>query len=400
MFAAEKALKLSGSYHSTGLRICIAHSLRAFTHCLQIGDVLECLTGRFWPSVLLLIPYYKINRPWFSIAESCELSAIGCEHKTQHNPWKVIPRVTGRILELVVILKECFRHVELATNSDGLGSIMWLPKKFIRFKMEVGVGRGLSDFLPDHRHQPVMMKDSRIEYLLPWVQHSFVKRDLDLDWHFDPVSTARFVFPTILTTWALAVLSTQVSINGSSVITCNILQTKVWVSNYLEEVLEARLWLLFPIIPIPFSQQKWRLVRIWIVIVDWNSGRDFWGWVYQVVGSNIPSRVMVRKTSCMILSEKPKSILRGLKDHSDLRQVCWRLLWGAGYVLLHLCMFCHGLRRWRKCCWRFRRYILIALWELAVLLATSSFCQCLALVFRVHGGVIGTLTNKKPLHKR
>jgi hypothetical protein len=47
MFAAEKALKLSGSYNSTGLRICIAHSLRAFMHHLQIGDVLECLTGRF-----------------------------------------------------------------------------------------------------------------------------------------------------------------------------------------------------------------------------------------------------------------------------------------------------------------------------------------------------------------
>jgi hypothetical protein len=86
-----------------------------------------------------------------------------------------------------------------------------------------------------------MMKDSRVEYLLPWVQRSFVKRDLDLDWHFDPVSTAWFVFPTILTTRALAALSTQVSINGSPVITCNILQTKVWVSNYLEEVLEARL---------------------------------------------------------------------------------------------------------------------------------------------------------------
>jgi hypothetical protein len=37
--ANKKALKVSGSYHSTGLRICIAYSLRAFMHCLQIGDV-------------------------------------------------------------------------------------------------------------------------------------------------------------------------------------------------------------------------------------------------------------------------------------------------------------------------------------------------------------------------
>jgi hypothetical protein len=86
-----------------------------------------------------------------------------------------------------------------------------------------------------------MVKDSRIEYLLPWVQRLFVKRDVDLDWCFDPVSSARFVFPTIPTTRALAALSTQVSINSSPTIACNILRTKVWVSNYLEEVLEARL---------------------------------------------------------------------------------------------------------------------------------------------------------------
>jgi hypothetical protein len=107
--------------------------------------------------------------------------------------------------------------------------------------MEVGVGRGLSDFLPDHGHQPVMVKDSHIEYLLPWVQHPFVKRDINLDWCFDPVSTTWFIFPTIPTTWALVVLSTQVGINSLPIIACNVLWMKVWVFNYLEEVLEAQL---------------------------------------------------------------------------------------------------------------------------------------------------------------
>ena len=143
--------------------------------------------------------------------------------------------------------------------------------------MEVGVGGGSGYFLPDHRHQPVMVKDARIEYLLPWVQRSFVKRNVDLDWRFDPVSTALFVLPTILIIWALTALSTQVSINSSPIIACNVLQAKVWVSNYLEEVLEAQLGLLFTVIPIPFSQQKQGLVRIWIIVVDWASQRDIWG---------------------------------------------------------------------------------------------------------------------------
>jgi hypothetical protein len=192
--------------------------------------------------------------------------------------------------------------------------------------MEVGMGGGSGDFLPDYGHQLAMMKDSRFELLLPRMQHSFVKRNLDLDWRFDPASTTLFVLPAFLIIQALAALSAQLSINKSPIPACNILRTKIWVSNYLEEVPEARLRLFFTVIPIPFSQQKRGLGRIRTVVVDRNSGRDIWRCIHQVVGYNILGRIMIRETSCMIFSEKPKYIPRRFEDLSDMRQMCWGFL--------------------------------------------------------------------------
>jgi hypothetical protein len=194
-----------------------------------------------------------------------------------------------------------------------------LPKEFIGFKMEVGVGRQSGDFLPNHGNQLAVMKNSCVELLLPWMQHSFVERNIDLDWSFEPVSVSLFVFPTVPSTRALTPLfSTQLCINKLPIPARNILWSKIWVSNYLEEVLEARLRFLFPVIPIPFSQQKRRLVRIWVVHVDWEGGRD----IHQIVGNDALLRIMVREASAEILPEKPKYIVQGFQDLLDLGKNC------------------------------------------------------------------------------
>ena len=103
-----------------------------------------------------------------------------------------------------------------------------------------------------------MMKDSRVELFCPWVLHLSVKGNIDLDWGFHPVSVILLVLPTIQVRIfeVLTALSAQLSINTSPIIASDILGMKLWVSNNLEEILKARLGLLFAVIPIPFSQQK------------------------------------------------------------------------------------------------------------------------------------------------
>jgi len=81
-------------------------------------------------------------------------------------------------------------------DSDWFGSITGLPEKFIRFQMEVDKRSGY--FFPDYRCQFTMVKDSCTEFFLPWVQHLFMKRNINLDWCFDPVSTTPFnILPAI-----------------------------------------------------------------------------------------------------------------------------------------------------------------------------------------------------------
>ena len=53
---------------------------------------------------------------------------------------------------------------------------------------------------------------------------------------------------------------------------------------------------------------------------------------------------MVRETRCIVLAEKPKSILPGLEDLSDSRQVCWGLLRGG----MRLAPLAHVLPRSAK----------------------------------------------------
>ena len=84
-------------------------------------------------------------------------------------------------------------------DSDRLRSFMWLPEEGIWFEMEVGVGGRSCDFLPNHRNKLAMVKNSCVELLLPRMQHSFVERNIDLDWCFGPVSATMFVFPIVLT---------------------------------------------------------------------------------------------------------------------------------------------------------------------------------------------------------
>ena len=99
------------------------------------------------------------------------------------------------------------------------------------------------------------MKDSHVKLFWPWVLHSSVKGNIDLDWGFHPVSVILLVLPAIQVCifQVLTVLSTQLSINMAPIIARDILGTKLWVSNNLEEILKARLQLLFAVIPIPFS---------------------------------------------------------------------------------------------------------------------------------------------------
>ena len=120
--------------------------------------------------------------------------------------------------------------------------------------MQVGVGRGPGDFLPNNGCQLAMMKNPRIELFLARVHRSFMKRNVDFDWGCNPAPRPiLFVLPAILLIQALATLSAQPGVYKSPIVACNILWAKVWMSNYFEEILEARLRFLFTVIPIPFS---------------------------------------------------------------------------------------------------------------------------------------------------
>jgi hypothetical protein len=136
-------------------------------------------------------------------------------------------------------LKERFRCVKFAMNPDRLSSFMWPPKNFVRFEMKMGMGGRSSNLLPDHRHQPAMMKDSRVKLFWPRMQHPFVKRDVNLDWRFDPVSAILFTRPVVPIIRILEALSTQLGINELPILGHNILWTKGRVSDYLKEILEA-----------------------------------------------------------------------------------------------------------------------------------------------------------------
>ena len=135
--------------------------------------------------------------------------------------------------------QKCIRRVELAINSDGLSGIIWLPKKFIRFKMKVRVGGKPGDFLSNHSCQFAMMKDASIKISFSRMGHSFVERDADLDRCFDPVPIIVFIHPVVFINGALVALSTQLSINTPPITACNIFWTKGRVSNYINEMLEA-----------------------------------------------------------------------------------------------------------------------------------------------------------------
>ena len=130
---------------------------------------------------------------------------------------------------------ECFRCVELAVNSDGISSVAWPPKEFVWFEMEVGVGGGSGDFLPDYRRQLAMMKGSCVKHFFPRVRHPTVKGYIDPNRCFDPVSIMLFVLPVR----ASYVLSAQSGINKLPIIPRNVFWAKGRVSNYFEEFFET-----------------------------------------------------------------------------------------------------------------------------------------------------------------
>ena len=84
-----------------------------------------------------------------------------------------------------------------------------------------------------------MMKHSRDKVFLPGMRRSFVERDADLDWCFDPVSVSLFVHPAIPVICAVEALSTQLGIDTSPIIACDVFWTKDRVPNYLKETLET-----------------------------------------------------------------------------------------------------------------------------------------------------------------
>ena len=197
---------------------------------------------------------HEIHRPQFSGAERRELGAIGGEHETNHNPWKVASRFSWRFLEFVVSLDKCLWCEQFTVYSDRFSSFTWLPKETVRFKMEVRVCGGSGEFISDYRRQLAMVEGACIELFWPWIQHSFMKRDIDFDWGFDPVpnSVILHVLPTIFVQ-SFAVFPAQLGINSSPVLPSDVLRVKFGMSNDLNEILEAGLRFLFTIIPIPFS---------------------------------------------------------------------------------------------------------------------------------------------------
>ena len=120
--------------------------------------------------------------------------------------------------------------------------------------MEVRVRGGSDEFLSDYSRQLAMLKDACIELFLPWVQHSFMKRDLDFDRGFSPMPefVILYILPTVLIQ-ACAAFPTQVGVDSSPVLPSDVLRVKVRMSNDLGKVTEARLRFLFTIVPIPFS---------------------------------------------------------------------------------------------------------------------------------------------------
>ena len=220
-----------------------------------------------------------------------------------------------------------------------------------------------------------MLKDACIELFLPWIQHSFMRRNIDFDQGFDPVSkfVILHVLPTIIIQ-TCAAFPAQLGIDSSPVVPSNVLRVKIQMSNNLGKVLEARLRFLFTIIPIPFSQQKRWLVGIWVVIVWGKSARWIWWWVYQVILRDVFVRIVMREAFCIVLSEKAKYVACRLEESFGRRCAHWGLL-SWKYTWIRQWTIRYSLWRcWGKGCWRFRCYVMIALWQLAILTACPLFC--------------------------
>jgi hypothetical protein len=138
-------------------------------------------------------------------------------------------------------LDERLRCEQFAVNSDRLSAFIGLPKEFVGFEMEVCMRGGSCDLLSDQRRQPTMMKGTRIELFLPRMPHPLMEWNVDFNWRFNPgpESTVLCVLPTTLHVRDLGVFPTQFSIDGLPLFASNILWTEVWVTNYLEKILEA-----------------------------------------------------------------------------------------------------------------------------------------------------------------
>ena len=83
------------------------------------------------------------------------------------------------------------------------------------------------------------MKDTSSKLFWSQMLHSFMEWNVNLDWRFNPgaKSPLLHVLPTIL----ISVFSTQLGIDGPPMRASNILWAEIWVSHYLEKILEARL---------------------------------------------------------------------------------------------------------------------------------------------------------------
>ena len=82
----------------------------------------------------------------------------------------------------------------------------------------------------------------------------------------------------------------------------------------------------------------------------------------------------MREAFRVVLSEKAKYVARRFEESSDGRYVNWGLL-GWRYTWVRPWTIRDDLRRcWGKGCWRFGRYVTIALWQLAILAACPPFC--------------------------
>ena len=199
------------------------------------------------------------------------------------------------------------------------------------------MARRMHNFLPNHRHKFAVIEGSRVKLLWPWMQWPFVEWNFDLDWGFNPVTIIYFVLPVFIIWGVAQLISTELRINKLPVCPWNVLGSKAWMSDYLDEILKAQQCFLQSPIPIRFSKQKWRLIWIWLVTVSWIASKSVRGRIHQVFADTKISVV-----SNLIFWHHHLLSIQVMVTHKNMWQVViCAFFWGMGNVTV-MCMGIYG----------------------------------------------------------